>query len=60
MKNNEEFMKKETEMKKTVALVNYFSRNEKLLWGDDYLSWNDDADGSFCFDSVVEKSVQWE
>lgn len=33
MKNNEGFMKKETEMKKTEALANYFSRNEKLLWG---------------------------
>lgn len=45
-------------MKKIVAFTNYFSRNEKLLWGDDYLSWNDDADGGFCFDSVVEKSIQ--
>ena len=33
MKNNEEFMKKETEMKKIVAFANYFSWNEKLLWG---------------------------
>jgi len=33
MKNKEGFMKKETEMKKTVAFANYFSRNEKLFWG---------------------------
>lgn len=28
-----------------------------VLWGDDYISWNDNADGNFCLNIMAEESV---
>ena len=28
-----------------------------LLYGDDYISWNDNADGNFCLNIMAEESV---